>query len=358
MAELRSVSSRADITATRFVNEYNWGNFKGDPTDWIRRYFDAFVYTANWCSCEFILRVPLDCFSAKTAQDFQIAWFRIEQTETHWVIDWLLDESENYDRFADEEGGNWMGQLVPLRDELLRGDLRPLYLGWLSCIHELAVDEPEPPIPAGLGELSAAQTALVEFLEMDVDFLNAAATASPALSDNSSNADQRAWLDTISTNKAKQLLGLLLEGRGQEAERQLKSEFFAWQREQSNPPKEPSKPRTVSELQKLADIAKQERKEREAIAAKKAAAEKQCQRDAQLRTMYADAELMWASVDTKAQRTTAASYDEVTRIIKELAAAYKLAGDSEGFKNPFTAFINVHGKRKALVDRLKKEKLL
>ncbi len=361
MAELRSVSSRADITATSFVNEYNWGSFKGDPADWIRRYFDAFVYTANWCSCEFMLRVPLNCFSAKTIQAFQIEMldsFEIEQTATHWILDWRLDESENYERFADEEGGHWMGQLVPLRDELLRGDLRPLYLGWLSEIYELNDDALEPPIPAGLGELSAAQTALVEFLEIDVDFLNAATTASPALTDDSNNADQQAWLNSIPTDKAKQLLALLLEGRGQEAERQIKSEFFAWQREQSNHPKEQSKPRKVSELRKLADIAQQERREREDIAAKKSAAEKQRQRDAQLRIMYADAELMWASVDTKAQRATAANYDEATRVIKELAAAYKLAGNSEGFKNAFTAFINVHGKRKALVDRLKKEKLL
>ncbi|MEI6707464.1 MAG: hypothetical protein WCK96_10065 [Methylococcales bacterium] len=206
--------------------------------------------------------------------------------------------------------------------------------------------------------MSAAQTALVEFLEIDVDFLNAAATASPALTDDSSNIDHQVWLDTIPADKAKQLLGLLLEGRGQEAERQLKSEFFAWQREQSNHPKELSRPRKVSDLQKLADIAKQERKEREIVAAKKAAAEKQRQLDAYLRTMYADAELLWASVDTKAQRATAANYNEVTRLIKELADAYKLAGDMNDFKNAFTAFINIHGKRKALVDRLKKEKLL
>ncbi|MEU8265192.1 hypothetical protein AB0C02_31865 [Micromonospora sp. NPDC048999] len=30
-AELRSLSTRADITATSFVNTYEWGNFKGDP---------------------------------------------------------------------------------------------------------------------------------------------------------------------------------------------------------------------------------------------------------------------------------------------------------------------------------------
>jgi len=30
-AELRSISTRAEITATRFVNEYQWGDLKGDP---------------------------------------------------------------------------------------------------------------------------------------------------------------------------------------------------------------------------------------------------------------------------------------------------------------------------------------
>lgn len=51
MAELRSRSSRAVITPTSFVNEYHWGNLKGDPLDWMRRYFDAHIYVANWCSC-------------------------------------------------------------------------------------------------------------------------------------------------------------------------------------------------------------------------------------------------------------------------------------------------------------------
>jgi len=40
MAELRSRSSRAVITPTSFINEYHWGNLKGDPLDWMRRYFD------------------------------------------------------------------------------------------------------------------------------------------------------------------------------------------------------------------------------------------------------------------------------------------------------------------------------
>ena len=35
-AELRSISSRAEITATRFTNEYQWGDLKGDPLQMVK----------------------------------------------------------------------------------------------------------------------------------------------------------------------------------------------------------------------------------------------------------------------------------------------------------------------------------
>jgi hypothetical protein len=37
-AELRSISTRAEITATRFVNEYQWGDLRGDPRKMVERY--------------------------------------------------------------------------------------------------------------------------------------------------------------------------------------------------------------------------------------------------------------------------------------------------------------------------------
>ena len=36
MRELRKYSTRATITDTRFVNHYEWGNFKGDASKWMR----------------------------------------------------------------------------------------------------------------------------------------------------------------------------------------------------------------------------------------------------------------------------------------------------------------------------------
>lgn len=56
IAELRALSTRAEITPTRFANEYNWGDFKGSPERMMERYFDAHVL------------YPCRCFDAKAGQ--------------------------------------------------------------------------------------------------------------------------------------------------------------------------------------------------------------------------------------------------------------------------------------------------
>src|SRR5690349_20084570 len=58
MAELRSISSRAQITPTRFTNFYDFGNFKGDEIDFLERFFDAHVYVANWGTHLFLIGFP------------------------------------------------------------------------------------------------------------------------------------------------------------------------------------------------------------------------------------------------------------------------------------------------------------
>ena len=46
MKEIRTVSSRAEITPTSFANEYNYGDFKGDEYEFLKRYFDAYSTVA------------------------------------------------------------------------------------------------------------------------------------------------------------------------------------------------------------------------------------------------------------------------------------------------------------------------
>jgi hypothetical protein len=40
IAALRALSTRAHITPVSFTNEYQWGNFKGNPDDLMRQFFD------------------------------------------------------------------------------------------------------------------------------------------------------------------------------------------------------------------------------------------------------------------------------------------------------------------------------
>lgn len=194
-AELRKHSSRATITASSFINEYHWGSFKGDATAWMQQYFDAHVYSASWGSCCLLLRAPANaldlsmldaCQSCDNRewQDDQDAFNRSRYGDNYLLAWHFSDDTGENERFwSEDDGPDWMLRLLPLRAELLRGDARPLYLGWLArlCAGQLDDEHVEPPVPAGLTELTPAQQALAEFLVLDVDLLAAAASASSEL---------------------------------------------------------------------------------------------------------------------------------------------------------------------------------
>ena len=222
MAQLRSVTAEAAPPA---INHYEWGGLKADPADWVRRYFDAFVYTANWCSCRLSLRLPLGTFRKAELKPFSAGGaLTIEANCEHWIIDWSLDESEDYDRFGMEDGSGWMGRLAPLRDELLRGDLRPLYLGWLASAGEFDDDTLEPEPPTGLSDPTPAQQALIEFIEIDPDLLALPAGSPRAISDDSAQvAAIDTWLAGWSREEMAGVLKLIALGQGREAERHIRT---------------------------------------------------------------------------------------------------------------------------------------
>jgi len=68
--KLRSYSTRARITSTSFVNDYLWGSLKGDEDAWMERYFDAFLYLANWGTHVLKLRLPSPLLDVRTAKKY------------------------------------------------------------------------------------------------------------------------------------------------------------------------------------------------------------------------------------------------------------------------------------------------
>jgi len=357
MAELRACSSRANITPASFVNDYQWGDLKGDPVDWMRRYFDAHVYVANWGTCVLCLRLPKGAFNAGIFRDFKTeTTFSVKQTKTHWLLEWVLDENDNYERFAEEDGRGWMGRLASLRDELRRGDRRPFYLGWLAGVSagEVSGKTTEPEPPPGLSRLTAAQQSLADFLEVDEDLLSAAGLVDPPGSkrDSEGHAELDIWVAALPAAEKNAMLKLVLTGHVQQAERKLKLRFLAWRRDQLSGAMSATSRRKVADLHKLAASAAETRNKQVAIQRKKAEVERQAKRETYLRTLAADFNRCWRAADKRAERGIASAYDEVKRSLVDLSDAYALCATRTDFERKLGNFMARHGKRGALVRRL------
>jgi hypothetical protein len=354
MEELRALSTRAQITTVSFINEYHFGNFKGNPDTLMKRYFDAHVYLANWGHCHLSLRVPRDALDVKIAAAYGTEnALVIKEAGKHWLIDWSLSESES-DRFGGEDDGRgWMSRLTPLRDELLRGDWRGLYIGWLAAVTagELEEDEREPPLPAGMKQPTAAQRALVEFLEVDPDLLVGAVLASADADQPPEPDETEAWLDTLPPEEVRERLRQLLAGQGLQAERALNARFAAWLRAQHPTAVEPNR-RTVAELQQLAEEARQHRLRKKTAARARAEAERRKLRQSALRKLAQNFNRAWEVADRQAAQGTATGYDEALRSLVDLADAYELCATRAQFEAALQRFMAPHTRRTALVRRL------
>jgi hypothetical protein len=223
-AKLRSLSTRARITPTRFVNEYHWGDFKGHPEKMMEEFFDGHLYVANWGTRNLYLRLPVawldratvedylvdDCFEAWEAHGKLILSFTHDNDEGGYEDDYDWGDEDGCEDYEDdgEEGydgpSGSLGALLQLRDELARGDLRPLYLGWLSGMGQRGADDgmPGAPVPPGLGELTGAQAELVRFLRIDADLLAAAVEKSGSSKPDADAARReagalRAWVASL-----------------------------------------------------------------------------------------------------------------------------------------------------------------
>jgi hypothetical protein len=173
---LRAITSRATITSTRLVNTYEWGNLKADPHELVAKYFDAFLYYANWGTRRLILRVPSARLDLKIAKRYcAIRTIRsrsnrsvatVTATGKHLVID-LWSESESGDDWGDGEPGV-LSALIPIRNELMTSDYRALYLAWQlrTQAGEISAESRTPPVPIGTNRLTGSQQALVDFLRI------------------------------------------------------------------------------------------------------------------------------------------------------------------------------------------------
>jgi hypothetical protein len=357
MDELRSYSTRARITRTSFVNDYSWGDLKGDPDAWMEKYFDAFFYYANWGTHVLKLRLSSRLLDLKTAQEYCAGESAAAWGSRGNVI--LSFDSE------DEEGGDWveeedlLSSLIPVRAELAHGDLRALYLGWLLCAqnNELDDEDIEPAVPPGLGQLDASLTSFAEFLRIDGDLLDVAAEASAAIGDTHLSPDEaRAWVAGLPAKEKDDMLAKLIADENLTLVTELGRRFHSTRAGAG--PKPSAARRTVGELLQTAEARAEERRQAEARKRKEEAERRQ--REAAIaRAKYLDSlaarqPQLWARVENLIAETKPKSYEQAIKLLVDLRDLAQREERDRDFRMGLDAIHVAHARKPAFIDRLRK----
>ncbi|MEW6745108.1 MAG: hypothetical protein AB1486_20325 [Planctomycetota bacterium] len=359
-AALRNYSSRATITSSRFQVDYSWGEFRGNAPEWMEKYFDAFLYLANWGTHELMLRLPRSVLPLKTAKKYCAGDFAsVHAKGDHVVLAFRSD---------DEGGGGWieedndiMASLLPVRAELASGDLRALYIAWLGCAQagELEDEDAEPPCPPGLGKMSPALEAFANLLRIDEDLIEAAATASQELG-ATDDAALKAWAAALPEAEKTSLLVRLVGG----AETHLRGELVRRFRESraGQAPAGTTKARTVGELLKSAESRAEERRRQEAerAAREKARREREAAeaRERHLTALAKREAQAWREIDALIATKQAKKYDEAVTLLRDLRDVCVRGGRLDEASKRIARLSEEHAKKPRLIDRFRKAALL
>ena len=342
--ELRQLSTRAEITATRFTNEYHWGSFRGDPEKMMAKYFDAFLYLANWGTRQLMLRFPVALLAPSVAERYCVGESASSWSSSGYVIVSATSEDDESDFEWGGEGV--LSSVLPVRAEILSGDLRALYLMWLLEVGSGVVDgrEKEPPVPEGLATLTGSQTALAEFLRIDPDLLAVAASAS-ATRKQAPGPDIEGWVANLAVAERDALLIGLLRGD----EPNLRATTL---RRMGTPATEERTARTAGQLVDAAcarrgarERAEKQRREQAAAENARLAAKS---RRRQLAALAAEVERAWSRVATRIAEKKPVGYDIAVALLGDLQA---VTADAE-FDRRIAALKEEHRRKPAFLERL------
>ncbi|MER7004646.1 hypothetical protein ABT297_16575 [Dactylosporangium sp. NPDC000555] len=357
--ELRAVSTRGRISASSFVNDYQWGDLKADPRRWMERYFDAHLYLANWGTRRIALRLPVQLLDPDLAATHCVG---------HSASSWATDEHVILDLYSRDEDGEeewWddqaaLASIVPVRAELAAGDNRLLYLAWLLCVQdqELDEDELEPPVPPGLAELSGPLRSLVDFLRLDEDLLDAAAQASAPLTTKAPSAAALAkWVQRLPVADKDKVIVRLLRGDNTHLRAELLRQYGGGAAAEAV-----GGGRTVGELLASAEArwAGRQRQAEERKAAEQARREAAAAaaRDRRLAELATDPEQAWQRVAELIATKKPKEYDAAVALLADLKALGERDGQSRAFRGRLHQLRQEHARKPSLLDRLERAGLI
>ena len=334
------LSSRVDPHPTRAVFVYNYRDFPGSAEETLARYYDALFYIANWGSVQLAFRFPKSLLDVT-----QIAPYCVEDyLRCEEVDDYLLLSFERHDDPPDEwvEGEGYLAGFIPLRQAILSGDYRVLYLAWLlGATDEYALedDAPEPPVPDGLQSLTAPLESFKDLFGGDDHMLRVAAAGSRPLK-KTPTPDLAQAIAALSPQEQQEWLLRLAQG---EANLSLQ---FNRRLPLSRPASQRAAARTVGELREKAEAIRQE----ETARRRAAAAAKRAQ---EMEALAQQADAIWRSIHQLIEQKQARAYDEAVTQIRKLQQLAAYQGKTDEFQARINGLYTQYSRRPGFTDRLR-----
>ncbi len=345
---LRSISSRARITATSFTNQYEWGDLKGDPRKLMEQWFDLHLYLANWGTRRLMMRLPKRFLNRMDVDPFlrEVDWVDVLTSGGNVIVDIHRDEVEPGDDWDD--GSGRLAALAPLRADVLSGDLRLFYLLWLTAAQdELVSDSEVEPLP-GIGPLTGPLEAFAEFFDIDRDLVEAAAESGAGGVTMPKDSIREA-LAAITEDEKTELLLRLVEGDGHVAV-ELKSRI----RNERSAPSAPR--RTVGALraraQKIREAKEHAEAERREAERRRQAEEAEKTGRARLEGLKQRGVSVWREIEQEIERRNAPGYDNAAGLLSDLQALAGEEGSQDEFARRLASICTRHEKKGKFIERL------
>lgn len=190
---INSWSSRANVNSTSAKFQYNYGDFPQSEENVMEKYFDALLYFSNLGSYRLMFRFPLDAIEPDEIAAFQreaetgyITHLALIKRKNCWLLDFYWADDGDDDRWMEEDFS--LGGLIAIREQILRGDYRALYIFWIKLAtyeHLYDVenydieeddDDKNPTVPPNLDKLNSTLRNFVDFFDIDEDLIKAAAS--------------------------------------------------------------------------------------------------------------------------------------------------------------------------------------
>jgi hypothetical protein len=339
------LSSRVHPHPRQAVFVYHWSGFPGDPAKVLEQYYDAMLYMANWGSRQLMLRFPRRVLDVESVQAYCQPLIVEDYLSLSTVGEYAILNIEFHEEGGDwVEGEGWLPAMLGLRDDILWGDHRALYLAWLKTlqVEDILDSVSEPPVPPALGALTPALRSFVGFFEIDEILVQTAAKVS---SDWESAAT--GWqCEALARLPAEERDAFLL--RLAQGEPHLSLALNRRLREIVPLPKmSPQSRRTVGQLLAQAE----EHRQREI---RRRAEEAEARRIRELEALAKREGEAWAKVEGLIGKTQAKPYDEAVRLLVRLRDLARYQGKEPVFHQRLNGIYERYSRRPALLDRLHK----